>query len=526
VKKLSKLSATLGLTLMFSLAAAGMAIAADSTANLVYKMNGVPQTIGIPDKPYSQFTVAECRGCHMAAGDITTANLHHATATATLGNCLACHKDTYPAGAPDGVINEKDIVAFDRTCTSCHTTSWHHQSTRALGGECNFCHQSDIVAEQGTGLVAPHAPTYPPSDITPKPADCANCHIEFNPLYNPLDTATGQSPNRISHHSVSSTCSFCHDSDPPQLAAPIRACESCHTITSLHTFPGHLASNDRCVGCHGANVPAYTNYISLPPSVESITKTTAIGNTYFYVYGDGFGTNTKQIFAYMSKTDAAGVVVNTAAPITQVADTVAKVMVPNIAPGNYDFFMRNALGESNRRLFTIVKPANITTLSPSIGTANSVLTLNGAYFNNGAPVVKFTKLGAVSYTLTPTTILDNKLTVNVPADASGAYTVTVQNNVGTSNGVTFSIAVKPVITSIFPTSQAIGKSVNLNGTDLIHGGTTIPKVFVGTVEGKITYKSATKITFTVPTGLTRGATYQVKVFNGALDSNTVALKIN
>ena len=132
-------------------------------------MDYVPQNIGIKDKPYRDFTELDCRECH---GE-NTAVRHHNTEPAMMGKCLYSQGGCHDSGLP-GYI--------ERDCQICHTSNpnvypefyavWgdlgnpHHKTDLANTGQCNQCHDPNLVVEAYS--VPP--PIYAPGRTTPTPA--------------------------------------------------------------------------------------------------------------------------------------------------------------------------------------------------------------------------------------------------------------------------------------------------------------------------------------------------------------------
>lgn len=535
MKKFTKLGLTFGLTLLMTLTMATFAFAV-GVPDAVYTMPGVPQSVGIPDKPYDAFSVEECRGCHLAAGELTTANLHHNTTKALTQGCVGCHPvDPTTFEVQTGTYDPTTGKGFDRTCTTCHESSWHHTNPRALGGNCTFCHDSNLIADAGTGWVAPDAPTYAITDVTPRTTDCNNCHIEFNPNWGGGDKY--YSPNGTSHHAtVTNECGFCHDEE---LANPaeflnIRTCEGCHTITTLHTIKGHtegsapLNNSERCLGCHGAYMKPLEGsaFQPLPPAISSVSKSVTVPYEYVTVYGQNFGNKVKGITAKLIKYDDFGLPSTYDAPIVNIAGDQIQIMIPAVSKlGIYDLVLANAGGKTGTgTVISVTKKPIITQLSPSVGKPGDKLVISGSYFNNhGNPVVKMAKFqDSNPYILTPVYV-NGTLEVTVPANANGTYNVSVTNDMGQSNLVTFTIGTNPKLTSVYPTSASVGKTVNIFGSNLIIGKTNPTVMFGTTPATKFASTSATQVTVFVPT-MAKGAT-KITLSNNYGNSNQLPFTV-
>jgi len=247
-------------------------------------MDYVPQNIGVYDTYYENFYESDCRGCHGASIE----ERHHVTYYALQGNCAFCHLG--------GVQPERD-------CKVCHIDggpigdfgSPHHRSNFAGVGQCNQCHTNVIE----TNSVDP--PGFTPTNITPTPYSCENCHwpsgkvphqaatydgntfkfladwqswtgyptpttwpdglahpqpIEANGIV--LSGTSGMKPYPSSegtHHNLSAKvnnrCYYCHASAPgsspnwdPNNPYLIRFCENCHDVSSLHSIQAHVTDDN------------------------------------------------------------------------------------------------------------------------------------------------------------------------------------------------------------------------------------------------------------------------------------------
>lgn len=253
-------------------------------------MDYVPQNFGIYDTYYDNFKMPECRHCHKGASN---SERHHSTIYALNDNCMFCHYD----GAFENPI---------KNCRVCHVDygpigsfgSPHHKSDLAGSGQCNACHLYVVEIES----VEP--PSYPPTNITPTPYSCENCHWPSGkkpdqastyeggktgkarflsdwegwfglpkPTYWPdslahpqpieadglFSTGTLQGkpykPLNGTHHAIAGAvyprCYFCHSSGYGQTCSwdannpyLMRYCENCHSVDSLHGIPEHVTTNN------------------------------------------------------------------------------------------------------------------------------------------------------------------------------------------------------------------------------------------------------------------------------------------
>jgi hypothetical protein len=105
---------------------------------------------------------------------------------------------------------------------------------------------------------------------------------------------------------------------------------------------------------------------------------------------------------------------------------------------------------------------SITSLSPTSGAVGASVTITGTNFGSpqGTSTVKFN-------TTTVTSIASWSTTSIVAIVLTGATMGNVVVTVGgvASNGVTFTVVAVPNITSLSPTSGAVGAAVSVNGTN-------------------------------------------------------------
>jgi hypothetical protein len=172
----------------------------------------------------------------------------------------------------------------------------HHKTDAAEAGQCNLCHDPNLVVEAYS--VPP--PAYAPGPNTPTPASCENCHFWDDPD-NPMIHGIGHIetwghygagihphklvlgfdpynlPSMGTHEEINGVvypqCALCHWSNPsdqwdtnPYNSRAIRFCENCHTRYLLHANSEHvntndiytvngapnqeITSNEKCLACH------------------------------------------------------------------------------------------------------------------------------------------------------------------------------------------------------------------------------------------------------------------------------------
>jgi hypothetical protein len=172
---------------------------------------------------------------------------------------------------------------------------------------------------------------------------------------------------------------------------------------------------------------------------------------------------------------------------------------------------------SNGLSFTVPVAPSITSLSPTSGPVGTSVTVTGTNFGatKGTSTITFN-----GTTATPTSWSNTSIVVPVP---SGATTGNIVVTVGglASGGVTFTVTVAPSITSLSPTSGAVGTSVTVTGTNFgaTKGTSTIK--FNGTTATPTSW-SNTSIVVPAPSGATTGS---VVVTVSALASNGVTFTV-
>jgi hypothetical protein len=142
---------------------------------------------------------------------------------------------------------------------------------------------------------------------------------------------------------------------------------------------------------------------------------------------------------------------------------------------------------------------SITSLSPTSGAARTPVTITGTSFgaSQGTSTVTFNGTTAI-----PTTWGASSITVPVPTGATTGNVVVTVSGVA-SNGVSFTVLPTPSITSLSPTSGAVGTSVTITGNNFGATQGTSTVTFNG-VPGTPTGWSSTTIAVPVPTGTTSG----------------------
>src|SRR5437879_3018485 len=141
----------------------------------------------------------------------------------------------------------------------------------------------------------------------------------------------------------------------------------------------------------------------------------------------------------------------------------------------------------------------ITSLSPTSGAIGTSVTINGSSFGTtqGTSTVKFN-----GTTATPTSWSATLIVAPVPSGAMTGNVVVHVSGVN-SNGVNFTVVPAPSISTLSPTSGAVGTSVTITGTNFGATQGTGTVKLNGTTATPTSW-SATSIIASVPNGATTG----------------------
>ena len=154
---------------------------------------------------------------------------------------------------------------------------------------------------------------------------------------------------------------------------------------------------------------------------------------------------------------------------------------------------------SNGVSFTVVQTPSITSLTPISGVVGASVTITGTNFGStqGASAVFFNATKA-----SPTSWSATSIVAPVPAGATTGNVVVTVSGVA-SAGVLFTVLAVPSISSLSPSSGAVGASVTIAGGNFGSTQGTSAVTFNGTVATPASW-SATSIVAPVPAGATTG----------------------
>jgi len=180
------------------------------------------------------------------------------------------------------------------------------------------------------------------------------------------------------------------------------------------------------------------------------------------------------------------------------SDTSFTVKVPNDATtGKIKIAAGTQTAVISADVFTLTAPPpNITSISPSSGTYNNTITIDGAHFT-GLHQVLFNGQALADRNGQTN---DTRIKVNVPNWATTGYIQVSTAGGGLSTNSPNKFIVLPSITSVSPPNGDIGDSVTISGSAFT-GATQVS--FNGT-PAAFTISSVTSITAKVPAGATSG----------------------
>src|ERR1700680_1822229 len=238
------------------------------------------------------------------------------------------------------------------------------------------------------------------------------------------------------------------------------------------------------------------------PSITSLSPTSGAVGASVTITGKNFGSTQGSSTVKFNATTATTIT-------TWSATSIVATVPPGATTGNLVVTVSGTA--SNGVSFTVVAAPNITSLSPTSGAVGAAVTITGTNFGStqGTSTVKFNGTTATVTSWSATSIV-----ATVPNGATtGNVVVMVGGNA--SNGSSFTVVAAPNITSLSPTSGAVGAAVTITGTNFGSTQGTSTVKFNGTT-ATVTSWSATSIATTVPSG---GTTGNVVGHASGVDSN-------
>jgi hypothetical protein len=230
--------------------------------------------------------------------------------------------------------------------------------------------------------------------------------------------------------------------------------------------------------------------VTAAPQITLLSQTSGAVGTSITITGTNFGAS--QVTGSMVSFGG------TTAPVTSWSATSIVVPVPvGAITGNVIVTVAGV--PSNGISFTVAPV--LTTLTPNSGPIGASITIAGSNFgtSQGGSTVTFNGIAAAAASSWSAA----SITVTVP---SGATTGNVVVTVGAqaSNTLTFTVTPAPVITSLNPTTGAVGTPVTITGTNFGGSQVTGSTVTFNSTTAAVTSWSDTSIVAPVPAGATTG----------------------
>jgi len=268
----------------------------------------------------------------------------------------------------------------------------------------------------------------------------------------------------------------------------IQASPTSWSATSIVTsVPGGATTGNVVVNASGVNSNGIPFTVVPAPSITSLSPTSGAVGSSVTISGSNFG-----------GTQGAGTVSFNGALATPTSWGAGSIIAPVPAGATSGNVVVHASGvNSNGVPFTILPTPNISSLSPSSGPVGASITITGTSFgtNQGTSTVTFNGTSA-----TPSSWSDTSIVAPVQSGATSGNVVVMVNGVA-SNGVSFTVS--PFISSLSPTSGAVGASVTISGSSFgaTQGSSTVK--FNGTSATPSSWGDRS-IVAPVPNGATTG----------------------
>ncbi len=227
-----------------------------------------------------------------------------------------------------------------------------------------------------------------------------------------------------------------------------------------------------------------------PPSITSLNPASGVVGTSVIIAGANFGAS--QGTSTVTFNGTAGT------PTAWSATSIAVPVPTGATTGNVLVTVGGQA--SNGISFTVtLPPSSITSITPTSGAVGTSVTVAGINFGTTQGTSTVTFNGTAG---TPTAWSGTSIAVPVPAGATTGNVVVTVGGVA-SNGSSFTVIVPPSITSLNPTSGAVGSSVTITGANFGATQGTSTVTFNGTAATPTGW-NATTIVAPVPAGATTG----------------------
>src|SRR5262249_10685679 len=274
------------------------------------------------------------------------------------------------------------------------------------------------------------------------------------------------------------------------------------------TVPGG-ATTGNVVVSHGGLQSNGINF-TVAPIVSGVTPSTGGAGASVTITGANFTATTGTVLFS-----------NRPATVTSWSDTSITAAVP--AAATTGPVTVNAGGiASNANVYFNVPPPHVTSISPATGPVGSQVTVLGSGFQslqgtNAITINGYNVLTGVSWS-------DTQIVGTISYGVGGPVQVTV-NGVMSNQDVTF-FTPNPVVTSVSPTSGAVGAQFQINGSGFgaTQGSSTL--AFCCWTNASIVSWSDTQIVATVPPGAVTGTNSVAATVGGVMSNTNVTFTVS
>jgi hypothetical protein len=255
------------------------------------------------------------------------------------------------------------------------------------------------------------------------------------------------------------------------------------------TVPGGTTTGAVLVNVNSVNSNGYNFYGGTSAYLNSFSPITGSVGTSVTISGGNFGSTQGSSTVKFNGT--------TATP-TSWGDNQIVAPVPSGTTTGALIVHVGGVGTNGINFYGGASPY-LTSISPSLGSVETLVTVNGGNFGStqGSSTVKFN-----GTTATPTSWGDNQIVAPVPSGATSGNVIVNVGGTG-SNGINFTGATSPYITNLSPHMGPAGTSITITGSNFgsTQGSSTVK--FNG-ITATPTNWSATQIITPVPSGTTTG----------------------
>ncbi len=264
------------------------------------------------------------------------------------------------------------------------------------------------------------------------------------------------------------------------------------TATTITTsVPFGATTGKISVTVNGITGTSAANFTVPTPVISNFNPTSGAPGTIVILTGTSFSNVPANNVVRFN-----GVIANVTASTTT---SITTVVPTGATSGKISVTVGGVIGTSTSD-FVVLPTPTITSFTPTSGAAGAEVTINGTNFSTTPTdhVVRFNNTTALVTSSTNTSI-----TAIVPTGATtGKISVTV-NGITITSSADFTVLPRPTITSLNPSSGAVGATITINGTNFSTTPTNNAVSFNG-VAATVTASTATTITVTVPAGTSTG----------------------